>query len=396
MNRRAAAAAFFIVTCCLIVVLHCTHGIAPLSGGGIDIGNPAKARVVDSLGNPVVNASVRVIAADDWLKDIIGGRSVVRDSAISDNSGYIVFDSLTRGAFSLQVDHPSGGALVRNFRITDSLAVADIFIRKYGTISGTLRSGSGAPTYIRIAGSTYGAPVSENGAYTFSRIAPGSYVSIVTAANSRWTPGGALEVASGTTIADTHTVTFNALLIDDFEDSSSTMKVGRFISGSRVYAGQADNSGTSARFQIVPEGSGGAGSLKGTLIRNGAYALIGFFLGVKPPADSLWDFRAASGLSFYAKGTGKLNVSFESDTLDKRGFVKQHSMNITLPPQWRRVTIPFDSLTIYNDNNPDPDIPWEESARSIKRIEFNALEGDTIEFWLDDLTVEGLDFSKVY
>jgi hypothetical protein len=216
------------------------------------------------------------------------------------------------------------------------------------------------------------------------------------AADSQWTLGRLFDVAAGVTIADTHDVSFNALLIDDFEDSEVTMKLGRFISGSRIYTAQADNSGTSARYQIVPEGRDGGGSLKGTLIRNGSYALVGFFLGVKPPADSLWDLRSATGLSFYAKGSGKLNVSVESDSLDKRGFVKHYSMSVVLPPQWRQVTIPFDSLTIYKDNNDDPDITWEESARSIKRIEFNALEGDTVEFWLDDLTLDGFDFSKVY
>jgi hypothetical protein len=38
----------------------------------------------------------------------------------------------------------------------------------------------------------------------------------------------------------------------------------------------------------------------------------------------------------------------------------------------------------------------EACAPSVKRIEFNALEGDTAQFWIDDLTVEGTDFKGVY
>lgn len=51
---------------------------------------------------------------------------------------------------------------------------------------------------------------------------------------------------------------------------------------------------------------------------------------------------------------------------------------------------------ICNSANPAPNISWEQAAKSIKRIEINALEGDTVQFWLDELTVEGVSFSKVY
>jgi hypothetical protein len=174
------------------------------------------------------------------------------------------------------------------------------------------------------------------------------------------------------------------------------MKLGRFVKGSKIYTAQADNNGTIAQYQIVAEGIEGINALKGTLIRNGAYALAGFFLGVKPDGDSLWNFSQATGLSFYAKGSGKLNVSFESDSIDKTGYYKHYSADVVLQAQWRQITIPFDSLKFYKDLNPNPDITWQESARSIKRIEFNALEGDTVQFWLDDLLVNGVNFSRVF
>jgi hypothetical protein len=69
---------------------------------------------------------------------------------------------------------------------------------------------------------------------------------------------------------------------------------------------------------------------------------------------------------------------------------------LLLQAEWRHVTISFDSLKFKEDLNPDPDITWEETARSIKRIEFNALENDTVRFWIDDLTIDGVDFSAVY
>ena len=106
--------------------------------------------------------------------------------------------------------------------------------------------------------------------------------------------------------------------------------------------------------------------------------------------------RFLTSASRFSQGSGKVNVSIESDTLDKSGYIKHYSADIQIPQDWRYITIPFDSLSIYPDDNPDPELPWSATAPSIKRIEFNALEGDTAVFWLDDLTVEGVDFSSVY
>ena len=93
---------------------------------------------------------------------------------------------------------------------------------------------------------------------------------------------------------------------------------------------------------------------------------------------------------------GTLNISIECDTIDKMDFVKHYSANILLQPQWQLFSVSFDSLSLYADENPDPDISWNDASKTVNRIEFNALEGDTVQLWLDDLTVEGMDFSSVY
>lgn len=187
-----------------------------------------------------------------------------------------------------------------------------------------------------------------------------------------------------------------AVLIDDFEDSGTTMKIGRFLQNSDIYTNKATNAGATANYQVIPGRPGSGNALQGILIRQGAWALVGFYLGVKPDGDSVWDFSSATGLSFYAKGTGTLNVSVESDTLDNLGFVKHYSADVTLPAQWRHIFISFDSLTFKEDLNPNTELPWKETARSIKRIEFYAFEGDTVQFRLDDVMVNGVDFSTIY
>ena len=392
MIKKRTSLVFILPICLFLNSLYCTNS---LSGGGIDIGNPTIC-VVDSCNRPVANASVKIISSDQWFANTFNGQNTISDSAVTNISGFCVLDSLAAGNYNLQVDHPSGGAFIANFHPADSETV-NITIRNYGTIAGAISSASGQPALLRLAGTAYTASISSGDFYLLTTIAEGSYLPVIMAVDSQWTFIQMINVISAKTTVNKDEVSFNTLLIDDFEDSDSTMKIGRFVSGSYIYANYASSKNASALYQIVPEGFSGVNALKGTLIRNGVWALVGFFLGIKPDADSVWDFSSATGLSFYAKGTGKLNVSLESDSIDNMGAYKHYSADIVLQAQWRQFAISFDSLTFKADANPDPDITWIESARSIKRIEFNALEGgDTIQFWLDDLMINGLDFSAIY
>jgi hypothetical protein len=395
MKKSFWRGAFF--SFCMIgpICLHCSKDASTLTGGGVDIGNPAKVCVVDSLNRPVANASVKIIPSDYWFANIVGGKSAVSDSAFTDMAGFVSFAASADGIYNVQVDHPSGGALATDRSLADSQTVTLIRIKKYGALSGAIRSATGEPVQIRLAGTACFAPINPDGTYLLSNVPQGICIPMIAAKGSLWTSTAQVNVVSGMAATITSDVSFNTLLIDDFEDSATTMNIGRFVHGSKIYASFANNTGTTAQFQIIPEGIKGRNALKASLIRSGAWTLVGFQLGVRPGADSLWDFSAATGLSFYAKGSGKLNVSFESDSIDKMGFFKHYSADVVLPTGWQRIAIPFDSLKFYKDANPDPAISWKESARSIKRIEFNALEGDTVELWLDDLVVDGVDFSTI-
>lgn len=364
-------------------------------GGGIDIGNPVEFCVIDTMHRSVSDARIMVISSDIWFENVFNKRNVFVDSLRTDESGYVLFDSLKSGIYNFQIDHALGGAFLFDVNIKGVNYPNEIMIRNYGTIRGKIISGSGIPDQVCIEGSAYSASVNNDGSYLLPAVAQGSFTPVVMSSDSQWAFIDVINISSLDTTVNTIEISFTDLLIDDFEDSDSTKKIGKFIEGGYIYAKHAESTGTSAGYKIVPEGVVG-NALNGTLVRNGMWALVGFFIGAKPDGDSIWDFRSASGISFYAKGSGKLNVSIESDTIEKMGYYKHYSSDIVLQPQWSHFVIPFDSLTFYADHNPDPNIPWNEAARSIKRIEFNALEGDTVQLWLDNLTLDGVDFSKIY
>lgn len=389
-NKQSAVLIFFVSI--INSIFHCANnGVS--SGGGIDIGNPTKICVVDSLDNPVGGASVKLILSDKWLTNIFKGENTVFEYSASDNSGFVSFDSITRGTFNLQIDHPSGGAFLMDFIMLDSQVVKTIPIKKYKTISGSIKSNTGVPVKIILSGSEYSAPVNTDGSFTLKAITDSICTPVVMTSDSMWAFTGKINVTDTHTIIENRDVSFNSILIDDFEDSGRSLKESGILQGCYIFTRQALGS---ASYQMVPDGIGGGNALKGTLITKGAYALVGFFLGFKPDKDSVWDFSTATGLSFYAKGKGKLNVSMESDSIDNMGFYKHYSADIILKNDWQLFNILFDSLGFYEDANPSPSISWNIASQSIKRIEFNALEGDTVEFWLDDLKVNGIDFSAAY
>jgi hypothetical protein len=388
---------FILLLCCISLFLFCANKTNALSGGGIDIGNPGKICIVDSLNKPVAGAIVKFIPPNRWFANVFSGKNMVSDSFLTDKNGTIALDSIIDGTYNLQVDHTYGGVFATDFHKADSPFVNNLVLKKYATVSGQISSSSGKPAQIRLAGTTYCASIDSNGSYVLTGIARESYIPVIMAADSQWTSGEKVNVTSSAINLNIEDLSFNTLLIDDFEDSGATMKIGRFLQNSHWYSNQAPNIGATVNYMVVPGGQSGTGNaLQAIEIRKGAWALLGFFLGKKPDGDSLWDFSCATGLSFHAKGSGKLNVSVESDTIDKLGFCKHFSADILLQTEWRRFLIPFDSLTFKKDLNPNATIPWRENARSIKRIEFVALEGDTVQFWLDNFMVDGVDFSTIY
>lgn len=370
----------------------CTTGITD-SGGGLDIGNPTEVSVVDSENRPVRSASVKVIPSDQWIDHTLQGKDAVSRTYFTDNSGMVTLDSLENGTYNIQVDHDNGGAFIAGFTTADSLSMLNVTLQKYGTASGTINSTSNTPSRISLAGSAYSTAVGADGSFTLANVVERIFVPMVMSRDSQWTITSSMSITASTSSTYNRDVSFTTFLIEDFENITNTSGVGGLLrrDGTYTKAGKG-----TAEYLIASDAYLSSNALQGLLIREEAYALVGLSIGYKPSGDSLWDFSEATGFSFYGKGSGKINVSFETDTLDKLGFIKHYSADITFTEDWQHITISFDTLSFYPDDNPDPELSWKECAPSMKRIEFNALEGDTALFWIDDLTVEGTDFSGVY
>ncbi len=369
-------------------------GTKPVAdGGGTDIGNPLTLTLIDSEKQPVAHASVKAIPSNSWLKNILAGNDVIYKSVLTDESGIAAFDSLPAGVYLVQADHPSGGVLAPELESTgDSFSEDSLVLKNYGSVSGTIIGKGAVAKSIFLSGSSYSASLESDGSFSISNVSQGTYRSFLLSDNSMWALGPFLDVRSSGNIQLSDSVSFNSVLIEGFEEPLTQMSVSALVEGNYLYSTQS--AGT-AKYEVASEGYQSSQSLFATLTPQGNYGIVGYFLGNRPNADSLWDFSQATGLSFYIKGRGRLNVSIESDAIEKLGFVKHYSADIQVPSDWQKLNISFDSLGIFPDANPSPSLSWLESATSIKRIEFNLVGIDTTEFWLDDLTLEGEDLSDM-
>ncbi|MBN1604641.1 MAG: hypothetical protein JW915_23735 [Chitinispirillaceae bacterium] len=394
MKRTLFSTIVLITAAFFPTLFSCTSGIADSGGGGIDIGNPTKVCVVDSANHPVRNASIKLIPSNDWIDQTLQGKNTVSRSFTTDASGIATLDSLDSGTYNIQVDHVNGGAFINGFTTADSSGALNIRLENYGSVSGKIISGtSNTASRISLAGSAYSASVGADGSFTLAQVVESVFVPMVMSSDSRWTIAPSIAVTAVASSTYNRNISFTTFLIEDFENLTSTSGVGGLLRRDGTYT----KAGTgSAEYSIVSDAWLSSNALEGLLIRKGSYALVGLSIGYKPDGDSLWDFSKATGFSFYGKGRGTVNISFETDTLDKLSYIKHYSASITFSEEWQHIVIPFDSLSFYPDDNPDPLLSWKECAPSVKRIEFNVLEGDTVRFWIDDLTVEGTDFSEVY
>lgn len=391
--KTLKSATVLLLICFYVNSLRCVD--VSNAGGGSDIGNPARACVVDSDNRPVAHAFIRAIADDSWYSSVLGDSVVVADSVFTDQSGHFYLDSLPAGTYNLQVDHYTAGAFVPHY-ITHDSRDDTVRIKPYSSISGRVISNSGIPAAIRLEGSDYQAKIGPGGFYWLPQVAEGDFTVLSMSADSQWTVAGDVQTISGEFTTTTNHVSFGSLLIHDFEPQGQSAGLSNHVSGDSIYHGVSSESDGSSTYDINTDSYNGDYALHGQLSRNDnlmSWALIGFFLGMKNDNDSLWDFSSATGLSFFAKGAGEVTVSIESQILDDLGEYNHYGATITLSEQWQHYTIPFDVL-VFPFNTPPP-LSWQEVSEAIKRIEITVVNANA-EFWIDDLTVHGMDLTDVY
>ena len=207
----------------VIVAFHlaCTPG--PVSGPSTEEGNPQiVAVVVDSLNNPVPNATVtayRIPPATDTLQP--PSTATVVAKRLTDATGRSVFDILPEGTYTLEATDPTAAfsALSADVTIGDSgTGFTDtLILEQPGGIAGVVSRG-GVPgvvasqntnlidaaimVIIQELGQSFITP--QTGEYSFPTLPPGTYTVTYYATDGFFSAKQSIRVASGkVTTADT-------------------------------------------------------------------------------------------------------------------------------------------------------------------------------------------------
>jgi hypothetical protein len=117
------------------------------------------------------------------------------------------------------------------------------------------------------------------------------------------------------------------------------------------------------------------------------YASIAYSLGRGTPG---YDFTALDSVVFMAKGSGKVRMEFQTRTViakyaDWRHFAKE----ITLSPEWTRISIPVGDMVLAPDSPARKDgLTWATAGKQV--VNAVILTDHPADLWLDDLLYYGM------
>ncbi len=387
------------------------------SSGGTDYPNTKTIAgiVTSSSGAPIAGATIHFVHNASWLIRILNNQNIVIDSTKSDSKGNFFFKCPSETSWNIQIDSKTEGLLTRNCdHFIDSLkdTVYSFSCKPYASVSGTLMCDSGYPQQLRLSGSTYSIPISEGSDYSSKAIAEGDYAvfSDVNIDNRiRTTFISSMSLNAGSTLSNNALLSSgNQIHIDDFTVGLMQTDLGRLIGGSNWYTVNDNNEGgySSLNMSVINSDSSFSGpslfisSVLGSNYIWDAWTIAGFSLGRNTPANSM-DLSKLTSLSFMAKGKGKTEVRFYSRLLDSisGNSDNQFSYIISIPAAWSKMVVSTDSLIIPSPASKNG-IAWTRAAQSIYSIAFIAKApennlGDTVELWLDNVALNGMDIKNV-
>jgi Carbohydrate binding domain (family 11) len=389
----------------------CSNNVA--GTGGTDYPNTKNVAgiVNNSSGLPVQGARVLLVENAGWLGDILAGKKVVLDSAVTDAAGKFIVPRPSVESWNMQIDSREEGLLATDFGddLDTTAGLVHVFsLRPYAVIAGTLHPDAQTPLDLLFAGSAYRGVVNADNTYSVCAIAQGEYAVILETSvggTVQKTLGTALRVDAGATDNGVDMpAPINRVCVDDFSIGQSRTNLGRLIGGGMwftandsAYGGNSSNS-----YSLVS----GAGAFSGSSMLAvyhlgsqipGPWAIVGLYLGRTAPLD-VFDFSDLQALSFWAKGSGKIEVRLYSQILDTLAGnnMFQFSYVMTIPSTWTHVTIPVDSLGIPQSSVAfQAGYTWKQAAKAIEAIDFVAKypdnnPGDSVTLWLDDISLDGM------
>ncbi|MDG5816420.1 hypothetical protein QA601_15090 [Chitinispirillales bacterium ANBcel5] len=369
---------------------------SPLSGGNSS--ETTNVAIVTQNGEPAEFAKVTFVHSD-WISKTLQGISPVIDTVKADDRGTITTGLFPEEVYNIQIDHHNSTLFIPDFSV-EGKVLDTLFLQKSASLSGAVGHSDTVSASIHLTGTSYKSSICSEGTYLFENISPRSYSLVAKSDDGRATIIGSQLLEAGARVeAREVPLSFSGFLLDDFEDGNTKSALGEFTGGFWYSFMDTILGGNSQlQWSVEPDEDGYA--LKSEIALDttpDAWAGIGLGLS---DCGFEFDLTALESISFRAKGTGTVRLSIESSTVDSISHWPHFGYTIDLQPQWVKYTITADSLGVLKNTEVwDSGITWKQAAQRITRIEFEASgyysETPLIEFWIDDLRIEGVTLEEI-
>ena len=414
MNIKIIKQIFLLITIFLAVIINCTINVA--NNGGTDYPNTKTlAGVVYSSSNePVSNAKIRIVESNDWIFNILNGKSVILDSTVTSEIGTFKIKKPNSEHWNIQIDAANEGILLNDFssQYDSTKDTSYTFtLKPYSKISGNILAENGIVKALMLSGSAYFSSLNPNNSYSFPKVAEGIYTIISQIdifGNITNSVCGSVKLANGISVLENNlTTSVSNVLIDDFSSEVFTTNIGKLIGGGWWYTvnDSLENGKSTINISFISEPDAYKGkSLKATYYLDpnkiGPWAIMGFFIG----KDSTnYDLSELKSLSFWIKGNGTIELRFYSKEIEQinGNSYQLFRYSFAIPNNWTHVTIPVDSLKLpTNCNAYRLGYTWQQAAKLMQIVYFIAYSplnnaGDTVNLYLDDVVFEGMKLENL-
>jgi hypothetical protein len=322
------------------------------------------------------------------------------DAAIAPSKAELVADSASNGKGQFGFADPGAGSYFLEAISRDSGAIAvsnavehtgheqilpDLKLTDAAALEGTMASASPILS-LHLAGTHFQAPVDSSGRFRFGPLPYGDYWLIARLGGSggeTFEPVRAIHLDAGAPLSlPGLRVEKNRIPLFDFESTEGYSA----LRGLTYPFAQAAGSPVGA-WKPLPLATDTAGAYRGksyhALLNVGEE--IGFAIG-----NGYYDLGKMTSFSFHAKGKGRIEVLFYSSLISPVDVSLRAT--IALDTAWTKIDIlPESIISPPGSISEQKGYTWAKAKNKASKITFQPKDS-TAEIWLDDLSLEGMDF----
>lgn len=398
--RKAAIAAI------LMGLWGCADDRSADGGGGIETNNTVQVRILDSLGQGVGAARVRVRPAD-WTGDQTG--SPVPGQILATDASGLAVAFLPKGSWTFEANR-EGMAALATHEIDGSVSLGELVLAPSARLSGRVAlSADEAFAWVSIAGTDHRVRTDSTGRWTMDSLPAGSLGVMV---SNRKGAVDSVKLVAGTSdsLPWSGSPALRALdsagwvLLDDFSKERPSVSAAAY--GAVWYMASDREAGKGSRFLrrdggidslwarfLVP----GEASQRGAFFAKFDFDSSGLALGSAymqvgmsfPVAGECLDLGGLDSVLVSLRSTGRVRLEFRSDIHDSLlDYSSYPGADIaSTGGSWSTIRLPSSRFQPKSDAT-HPDIPWARVAGCV--LEMRLIASGDLDLELADLRVHGV------